>query len=1387
MSFTTSFDSQVIGQLGFRTVPLVTIGDIIPDTTGALNSSTAGDYQPVGILDGMGAIRFDEDTVRAFVNHELVDNAGVPYQLIGEDGTPYTITGGRISYFDINIETFEIEDAGIAYNRIFDANGNIASDNSIFGQVLANPFDPTSTELRPIEGFSRFCSGGLNEAEQFGPGQGLADDIYFAGEEVGGFFNGVGGANWALDVATGDIYQLPALGRGSWENTSEIDTGTTTHVAFILADDQSPFDFDGDGEVEGAPFYLYVGEKNPDSDNFLERNGLAGGNLYVWVPDANLDDNPDNDIVNALQFRGAGTTATGAWVQIDNTGNGTPSFDGSTGFDQFGYPTQGNLITQAEAAGAFVISRPEDVATNPNNPSEIVQAVTGVDTFAVDETTGNGADTFGALYTLDTDFTNLTGEGLLTATATVLYDGDQDPNRSLRSPDNLDWADDGFIYVQEDEAEEDSLTGEVLFGQGAANPNEASIVRIDPNASVEDAAVGANVQTIAIVDRSQILDPTVADPTTAVDEDFERTEDGIFGGGEVLVTDPSGNEVILDAGEWETSGIIDVSNLFDEGPGSVFLFNVQAHGLADQDEENLEQGDQSALIDDILAEGGQLLLLLSPLESELSEVGPAQVTGLDGYEVEPIFTIGQTFEGATGALNSTTAGEYTPPGILDGIGAFELNDDTVRVLTNHELNEEDGYAYSLENGLQLTGARVSYFDIDKETLEVVDTGLAYNTAFDRAGNEVVSADQINEGEEFSDGDVLTDGFDRFCSSVYVPANEFGEGRGIVDGIYFTGEETGGDFGGTEYALDVESGEIYALPYLGRAAWENVTQLDTGENQHVAILIGDDRAGVPLTLYVGVKDTSEGADFLSRNGLNNGKLYAWVSDDGTTNPTGGFVGTGSSRSGRFVEIPIFNPDQASEDGSTGYDSLGFATIAKQDELYAELGAFLFSRPEDVATNPDDGDEAVLASTGNRIFGDADLWGTTYRIDVDFQDIEGGDISAEIDILYDGDAAEAFDGVPDAGLRSPDNLDWADDGLIYIQEDRSIGGFGDVSGEETSIWSLDPDAEDTGASLERVAQIDRSAVPEGQMDIDPDDLGDWETSGILDVSELFDKAPGELLIFDVQAHSLRGGAIGLPDIDDSDPLSDDSNLVQGGQLAFLINEAAGQSQLVFGSAGNDEFVDGVNDLLFTGAGEDLIDLSVANAGSRIYSGSDDDEIFAGEDDRVFGGPGEDVLDASVGEGGNRLYGGEGNDELYAGENDRLFGGDGDDILDASVGKGDNRLYGGDGDDLFSLGQGDHLVGGGGRDIFFVGTGGNNTISGGEGADAFWVATAGSLPDESNVITDFDPVEDVIGAGGFSAGDLSFGEEDGKAILSIGGEAVATFLGVSQGDLESATFAF
>ena len=486
--------SMLAGVNGWNTDVLLTVGETL-SSTGSLNDLNAPDegYTPVGIMDGIGATELDGDTVRVFVNHELLHFSGNEYEVSDGDGGSFGLLGARISYFDIDKDSREITDSGIAYNTIVNADGDVATSVEDFqGTPFATFFGGAPGGGSQLAGFSRFCSSVLVEAEQFGEGNGLSETIYFAGEEDGSGFNSIGGGLWALDVDTGVMYDVPAAGNGAWENVTEIDTGTTTHVALILSDDTSPFDTDdfGDGaneeagtDDEAAPLFLYVGEKS--GEDFLGRNGLDGGKLFVWVAETEGLDSP-------AEFNGFGATEAGAWVEIDNTPNlAQASDDGSTGYDKFGYPTQRTLWERAEAEGAFGFSRPEDVATNPDNGAEFVLASTGVDTF--DE----GVDTFGTMYTMEVDFTDLDNP---TGALKIIYDGDADPARALRSPDNLDWADDGFIYVQEDEAEEDTLDGEPLFGEGAVNPNEAGIVRLDP-------ATGETVR-VANIDRSVILDPT---------------------------------------------------------------------------------------------------------------------------------------------------------------------------------------------------------------------------------------------------------------------------------------------------------------------------------------------------------------------------------------------------------------------------------------------------------------------------------------------------------------------------------------------------------------------------------------------------------------------------------------------------------------------------------------------------------------------------------------------------------------------------------------------------------------------------------------------------------------------------------------------------------------
>ena len=713
---------------------------------------------------------------------------------------------------------------------------------------------------------------------------------------------------------------------------------------------------------------------------------------------------------------------------------------------------------------------------------------------------------------------------------------------------------------------------------------------------------------------------------------------------------------------------------------------------------------------------------------------PSQVKGLNGWTVDPLLTVGDK------------VGNYALPGIPDGIGAYSLNDTTVRLLINSELSNTVGYRYTLKNGTQLPGARVSYVDVDKRTLQVTNAGLAYDTIINRAGEVVDAATDLEFGA-----------INRFCSGVLHEANQFGAGNGLADRIYFAGEETNG---GSQFALDTKTNTLYAVPWFGRAAWENVTEINTGTTNKVAFIIGDDRSNAPLLMYVGDKNAKGDGSFLDRNGLAKGKLFVWVADDVNSatdaielSPSE-FKGSGGSTNGKFVEIPYYDPTKAN---TTGYDAQGFATQAKQDELAAAAKAFKFSRPEDVATNPADGTQVVLASTGNSA--SADIWGTTYKIDVDFNNITTGNITAKIDILYDGNDADK----QALGLRSPDNLDWSADGKIYINEDRSISAaqFAGTGKLEASIFSLDPNATNPANTLTRIAQIDRSAVPAGQTDTAPTDVGNWETSGILDVSKLFGAKPGELFVFDVQAHSVRGGSIiSATNVDGNGDgtKTDAENLVEGGQLSLLIAPKANliqSSSLVGGTSGADTIeagitkgFDGINDSVFTGAGKDTVDSVISGvlaSGNRIDTGSDADTIFVANNDRVFGQAGDDIFEAGDAMG-YRVSGGAGNDTFFLGKDGRALGGDG-------------------------------------NDRFFVGNGGGNTMSGGAGADQFWIYN-GEATASANTVVDFQVGTDVLGfIGGVKFADLT---RTGNNI-GIGGTTIATLTGVDTTTLTAANFAF
>jgi secreted PhoX family phosphatase len=475
---------------------------------------------------------------------------------------------------------------------------------------------------------------------------------------------------------------------------------------------------------------------------------------------------------------------------------------------------------------------------------------------------------------------------------------------------------------------------------------------------------------------------------------------------------------------------------------------------------------------------------------------------------------------------------------MDGLGAWAWTDTTVRLLVNHELAPNEGYGWQLSNGTTLTGARVSWFDIDKRTMNILAAGNAIKEIRDRRGDVVTSGEQISEIRDRGLLDLLLgkgeEGLNNLCSAQAYKPGEFG----FIDDVLFTHEEVssreGHPHGGSVWVLDVRSGTLWALPELGRGAWENVAAVQTPDQDqddgHIALLMGDDYdvGGAPLYLWLGKK--IPGGNLIERNGLAQGQLYAWASNDGDRNPKD-WHGTGAERTGRFRALVTRRPDQA---GQPGFDRDGYLNDALLRSQAEKNGAFMLSRPEDLHTNPQNGLQVALCSTGQGNVFPADDWGTVYLVEMHFK-AAGDDLQpfANIKILHD------TDDYGDHGIRSPDNVVWASDGNLYITEDKAtkLHEYGGETGRESSIWCLDPRQPD---NYKLIATIDRSVIlPANANDTNAQSLGAWECCGIIDVTNLFSNLPHELvLITAVQAHSIRGGALG-----------DREDLVQGGQLVLL----------------------------------------------------------------------------------------------------------------------------------------------------------------------------------------------------------------------------------------------
>ncbi|RYD55501.1 MAG: choice-of-anchor D domain-containing protein [Sphingobacteriales bacterium] len=286
---------------GTKITSILTVGD-------AING-----YKFAGLPDGIGAYDNGNGTFTLLVNHEMGNTAGA----VRAHGT----TGTFVSKWIINKADLKVLSGGDLIQRLNLWNPTTSTYTTHY---VSNP---------ATSGLGRFCSGDLPAVSAFynaTTGLGTMERIMMNGEETGSEGRAFG--HIATGANAGSSYELPNLGKSSWENYVACPKAMDKTVV-IGMDDATP------GEV-----YVYIGTKK-NTGNDIEKAGLTGGKLYgVAVNSLLLETNgsvPAANTAFTLVDLGDVSAMTGAAIQTASTNGGVTKF-----------------------------LRPEDGAWDPSNPTD---------------------------------------------------------------------------------------------------------------------------------------------------------------------------------------------------------------------------------------------------------------------------------------------------------------------------------------------------------------------------------------------------------------------------------------------------------------------------------------------------------------------------------------------------------------------------------------------------------------------------------------------------------------------------------------------------------------------------------------------------------------------------------------------------------------------------------------------------------------------------------------------------------------------------------------------------------------------------------------------------------------------------------------------------------
>ena len=276
---------------GWDVTSIITVGD-----------AAANGYRMVGIPDGLGAYDNGNGTFTVLMNHEIRPGLGIT-RAHGADGA-------FVSEWIINKSDFKVL-----------AGADLATSHLVWN---GNGY---STATGAVNSFNRLCSADLPAVTAFynaSTGQGTQTRIFMNGEESGS--EGRAYAFIASGANKGKAYELPKLGKFSWENSvANPYSGNKTVV--IGMDDSTP------GQV-----YVYQGTKIRAGLD-IDKAGLTNGTLAGVKVNATNAQGGANSNLEIGQINGNFSTVA---IDTNVSGDAQQAASVTAGITEFARPEDGH-------------------------------------------------------------------------------------------------------------------------------------------------------------------------------------------------------------------------------------------------------------------------------------------------------------------------------------------------------------------------------------------------------------------------------------------------------------------------------------------------------------------------------------------------------------------------------------------------------------------------------------------------------------------------------------------------------------------------------------------------------------------------------------------------------------------------------------------------------------------------------------------------------------------------------------------------------------------------------------------------------------------------------------------------------------------------------------